>query len=255
MKNENIFRSEKIAVACIDILGYSDFSTDQQESILREINDLIKKPTFFDKPHVKIFREPRLFFGDSIYLFGNESESLEGQIIFLASICNLIIYKGIFNLINNAPNNRHPYACRVGINVGDIRDVALDGFFGNPIIGQGIVRSHALQSCQNWIGGAVVLSEEYEGILSNSAFVQTNLTFIKNECKCKEKILALNWPIIFGRYWHLPDQIEEIICLLDDHKNQFEDEKIKIKWKNTVEFVKNQLNSYFGSRPNSPQLC
>jgi hypothetical protein len=149
-----------IAAAAVDILGVQRLASKLDGS-LAAINVLSKfvrnaSPWLLSSPstelasrHTKMY-DVEVYFGDSLYLFADQSIILEEQILNLTIRVATLVAVG---LLVGAPR----FLVRGGIAIGDLRKrlITRDGVDREIRIGTSMTRAHQLQECQDWIGGAI----------------------------------------------------------------------------------------------------
>lgn len=147
----------RIAVAALDILGFSKLVEKGDESLVAM--DTIAK-FVRNASSSRLYSDPILggnddymfrasvYFGDSVYLFGDPMRELDDQVAGLCMRVATLLFAGLLE-----PR----LLVRGAIAVGDlrIRSVQGDGESHKIRIGTSMTRAHKLENAQEWIGAAV----------------------------------------------------------------------------------------------------
>lgn len=238
LSKENYFPS--VAVAAVDILGMKNMLKSEDECISASlmlakfveeasINEYYRDESL-NKSLGKLY-EDAIYFADSVYLFANPKTDIHKQIDLLIKTCSSLITKGL----NNG------YLLRIGIATGDLRLSKVRLFDDREVIlrvGNSMVKAHILQESQEWIGGAVDFRFP---VNSKSYFrIDYNVPIKKKSEYFGKKLVALNWVRMLASRTSVKHTNEEICSLIKNgihNINRLMDDKIKLKYNNTLKFV------------------
>lgn len=148
----------KVAVAALDILGVKTLllRNDGCQAALHSLSIFLgnasSRGIYEDsslRVRTSVMYKDSMYLGDSVYLFADPSIGLEQQVQFLSLRVSSLIAQGI----------RYPskFLLRAAIAVGDLRERTVKGDSAPCVvkIGTAMMRAHALQEAQDWIGGAI----------------------------------------------------------------------------------------------------
>ncbi len=242
---ENDRTHEPVVAAALDILGVQAL-LDEDATALSAANACDGfVGTILEARHAYIAPDPTsnsiqlfdrgMYFGDSMYLFGDPSEPEERQTSSLIAVCALTIWNGIYAVITDS---RKKYAPRIGICNGNLRwrRIQTTRQQVEVPIGTSMARAHHLQESQDWVGGAVSAQVSIE----NHQFLANYAVPLKaGEKWWSDPVLALDW-VSAARQ----DARYDISMLASDiraHADLLTQTDAQTKWMNTLSFVKKML--------------
>lgn len=244
MSNNKVYRNDNIAVAAIDLLGFSEQVRNDIENALKSI-EIIREctrkfsfgtvqkynhfsGTLVSSPDITPAKE---FFWDSIYIYGNLDAPIRKQIRVLLFLTCYIILTGIV---------KKQYFARAGIATGNI--LIKESSENKICIGSSIVNAHELEKNQNWIGGAIVFDDYKPPYLepgNQASYIAKYKPPLKKRINNNSKIFALNWlnSTLLQTIERKSYSVSEVKKYIEKLKNEETKPQIKIKYENTFEFI------------------
>ncbi|MFC2007309.1 hypothetical protein ACFLVB_01760 [Chloroflexota bacterium] len=245
----------EVATAAVDICGlkYLVNRSDECKSAMKAI-ELLVKNVFLQKgvyKEVPPKGKPDLFlydfetyFGDSVYLFADPNLDIVTQLDRLTISCASILATGF----------QSGFMVRVGISVGDLCRKVIDLGGGNKRdlrIGTCMIRSHQLQECQRWVGGAVQTQFptkdyyrfEYDvPIKKDSEYEGHILQSINWVCLLKKITTIKTNKKTYQNKNEIIDQVSKVISEVTGASSK----EIAIRLENTIKFIDYVFNNdYF----------
>jgi len=175
-----------------------------------------------------------LYFGDSIYVFGDESDPLRKQITKLTALAGAILWVGITSTLRG---KRKSFVPRIGIAVGNLRIRTID-VAGRSIrfrIGQSMARAHDIERGQDWVGGALPAGF-HEGDDSNAIAYEVPT----HKAYDGPRIAAINWckTASLNSDQYPPSRLVGDLAL---HASESTAPDTKRKWNATCDFAQAML--------------
>lgn len=179
--------------------------------------------------------EHGMYFGDSMYVFGNPSEPEEKQCLHLVVLCAFAVWNGIYSLLSI---QKKSYAPRVGICRGTVRWREFTTSKHKHVfpIGTSMANAHRLEESQLWVGGAL----SADVALDNHQYVIDYPVPLKDdEGSWTGAAIAVNWIAMAEQ-----DDRYDLASLVSDlraHADQQTQSGARLKWENTLKFAETML--------------
>ncbi|NIM10650.1 MAG: hypothetical protein GTO45_01555 [Candidatus Aminicenantes bacterium] len=226
--------NERIVVASIDLLGIRNIlkrpsgSKDAITQLEYFWKNAALKPLYNNescKSYDIMLYKHGWYFGDTIYLFGSQNDSIADQVWKLVVKCASIIAVGFYR------NNK--FLARAGISVGDLRVKSISTPNGRHElrIGTSMANAQKLESIQDWVGGA--LDSDIPDI--ESEYIIDYPVPLKPSTKAVYPI-AINWVELAKQFFS--DRNQLVSKVSECHRwigGAGENEERKIK--NTIDFI------------------
>ena len=234
----------QIAVLSSDALGIDsllradDGALSAANALEGMLGQIISSHLAYEEPNrgsnsLQIFQYG-LYFGDSVYVFTDPSEPLEGQVNKLTALAAAILWVGAYTTLKE---KRKAYAPRIGIALGDlrVRTIQVEGRRYNLRIGRSMALAHKIEWNQNWVGGALPSSL----VQSDEQHTAEYDIPIKDAYK-GPPLAAINWlPIAALNEDRYPP--DEMVSDLASYAETLTDSDAKAKWTNTWAFAEAML--------------
>jgi len=229
-----------VLVASFDALGLRDLvlADDDAQAAMRACDNLVGQVLTAQRAHekpdgksdyIEMF-DSGVHFGDSIYVWGNISQALGDQIKRMTGLAAAILFRGVWLTVSD---KKDAYAPRVGIAAGNlrIRELRVNGKGCDLHIGSSMVRANAIESNQNWVGGALPT----ELCLQDDPYCMEYMVPTKVDYQ-GPALGAVNWVALCLQNRALYDPTQ-LTSDLKRHVRKLDNVAAATKWENTRAFA------------------
>lgn len=250
--NQNLLKPQKVFVAFVDILGFKDLVTkndtptliDLYNRAIIEVNEILQKfwETSEWRAHVRNPKVKSLTISDSMVLYteGNGLDSFLKIMAYVHAFINYLFAEGL--------------PVRGAISFGDF--VKISNTDNNILLGKSIVQAYELEKNQDWAG--CVIDEECFKWFDPQCRVNPFLKMVldnfnpltsfevpfkdsKTGSIITKEMAVINWPVSYHETVSgIPDfylmRREVVENAFSAHNKDVDDDRIKRKIKNTVDF-------------------